>query len=283
MVLQNIHTKMGRKRKEREESEEEIDYKTDMEEDIEEVEVKRRRIAKDGYVQYRCSMVAILKIVMVKKTIVSTERMKLLQSTPFGKMIAAFQNGTIEEQYVKKSDHALTLILQAYDVKTDTFTFCGKKFRISTKDVCQILGLPKGGALLPMPKKGAYHSAFIDYYFPGLHRIKKSDVEKALNRAVAKDCQGKEAVEEKDKDVVRLILLILFITILFPNAGSSLSWDLVKHCDDLEQIGEYGWAKPVENFLRKSIQALKKGTKNEQGSHSMGGCAVLILVSIKLK
>lgn len=41
---------MGRKRKDREEIEQDIDYMTDMEEDVEEVEVKSITVAKDGYV-----------------------------------------------------------------------------------------------------------------------------------------------------------------------------------------------------------------------------------------
>lgn len=83
-------------------------------------------------------------------------------------------------------------------------------------------------------------------------------------------------MDNNNKDVVRLILLILFSTFLLPNSGMTISWDLVNNYQDLDKIGEYGWGKAIENYLTKSIKALK-GKKNEQGSHAMGGCAVLIL------
>ena len=268
---------MGRKRKCVEESEEEIEHETDMDE---EVEVKRRRVAKDGYIQYRCSIVAFLKFMTKYKHLITPERMKLLESTPFGKLIAAFNNGRIEEKHVKKSDVALTTLLQAYDVKTSRFIFCGKRLRISPKDVCQVLGLPEKGEMPPRLGKGAYRSKFIDDYFAGLDRIKKTSIEDALDITTDQICKGKKAVDKNNKDVVRLILLMLFATLLFPNAGMTISWDLVKNCEDLDKIGEYGWGTAVENFLTKSIKALK-GKKNERGSHAMGGCAVLILVSIK--
>ena len=271
---------MGHKRKCVEESEEEIEHETDIDKEVEEVKVKRRRVAKDGYIQYRCSILAFLKFMVKYKDIVTDERMELLELTPFGKLIAAFRNGRIEENHVKKSDVALTMLLQAYDVKTERFIFCGKRLRISPKDVCQILGLPERGEIPPRPGKGAYQSTFVDEYFVGLDRIKKTSIEDALDIAADKICKGKKAVDKNNKDVVRLILLMLFSTFLFPNAGMTISWDLVKNCEDLDKIGEYGWGKAIENFLTKSIKALK-GKKNEQGSHAMGGCAVLILVSIK--
>lgn len=175
---------MGRKRKYVEESEEEIEHETDTDEEVEEVEVKRRRVAKDGYIQYRCSIVAFLKFMTKYKDIITTERMKLLESTPFDKLIAAFRNGKIEEKHVKKSDVALITLLQAYDVKTEKFNFCGKRLRISPKDFCQILGLPEKGEMPPRSGKGAYRSTFVDKYFARLDRIKKTSIEDALDIAV---------------------------------------------------------------------------------------------------
>lgn len=78
---------------------------------------------------------------------------------------------------------------------------------------------------------------------------------------------NKDAVEENDNDV-RLILLELFIS-LIPKRRATISWDLVKHCKDLDNIGNHGWAKPFGNFLQKAIKALQKDTKNEEGSHRL--------------
>lgn len=66
---------MVHKIKDREEIEEDIDYMTDMEEDVEEVEVKSKTVSKDGYV---CSMVAFLKVITENRSMLCAKRMKLL-------------------------------------------------------------------------------------------------------------------------------------------------------------------------------------------------------------
>lgn len=74
----------------------------------------------------------------------------------------------------------------------------------------------------PWPGQGAYHSIFVDEYFSEFDIIKKTCIEKALEKAVTKVCKENEAIEKNNKDVVRLILLKLFITLLFPNVGSTI-------------------------------------------------------------
>lgn len=71
----------------------------------------------------------------------------------------------------------------------------------------------------PRPGQGAYHSTFVKEYFAGVDKIKKSCIENALDKAADKLCKGKQAVNKNNKDVVRLILLMMFITLLFPNAA----------------------------------------------------------------
>jgi hypothetical protein len=83
--------------------------------------------------------------------------------------------------------------------------------------------------MLPRPGQGAYHLVFVDEYFSALDITKKTCIEKALEKATTKVCKGNEVVEKNNKDAVRLILLKLFITLLFPNVGSTISWNLVKH------------------------------------------------------
>lgn len=135
------------------------------------------------------------------------------------------------------------------------------------------MGLPKKCQIFPRSAQGAYHSVFVDEYFAGFDGIKKTYIYKALKKAVAKVCEVKEVVEKNNKDIVRLILLMLFITLLFPSARSTISWDLVKYCDELEKIEKYEWAKAVKNFLNKSIKTLKrKGRRNEQGSSDITRC-----------
>ncbi|XP_062028499.1 uncharacterized protein LOC133744399 [Rosa rugosa] len=61
-----------------------------------------------------------------------------------------------------------------------------------------------------------------------------------------------------------------------PKKGGTISWDYVRACENLDQIGSYDWAKEVGSFLKKSIKALKK--KNSKSSYgNTGGCVLIIL------
>lgn len=73
-----------------------------------------------------------------------------------------------------------------------------------------------------MPPQGAYHSAFVEKYFVGVDRIKKSCIENTLDKVANKLCKGTQAVEKNNKDVVQLIFLMMFITLLFSNIGMTI-------------------------------------------------------------
>ncbi|XP_040369260.1 DNA ligase 1-like [Rosa chinensis] len=192
----------------------------------------------------------------------SPRTLDLLRQTPFGNIVDVVHGGHIEEKSAKKSDDFITLLLQAYNHENDLFFFRKKKFRISIRDISKILGLPAKVELVPKTSEA---------------RINKKAVEKALQVAINDKPTTEEGIEKKDKNVARLILLDLSIKFLFPNAGGTISWDYVRACENLDQIGSYDWAKEVGSFLKKSIKALEK--KNSKSSYgNMGGCVLIILV-----
>lgn len=63
------------------------------------------------------------------------------------------------------------MLLQAYDLKTESFVFCDKRFTISTNDIYYILGLREEG-FLPLLGQEAYHLVFADNYL-GFEKIKE--------------------------------------------------------------------------------------------------------------
>ncbi|XP_024195811.1 stress response protein NST1-like [Rosa chinensis] len=74
----------------KEETDEEEDTKDDEEE---KVPGKRRRCVKEGYVQYRCTMLAFLKTIAENKNNLTEGTLELLQKTPFATLIDAFHGG----------------------------------------------------------------------------------------------------------------------------------------------------------------------------------------------
>jgi hypothetical protein len=240
---------------------------------------KRKRNVKPGHVQYRCTLISFLNTIKDNKKNLSARTLDLLRQSPFGNIVDAFHGGYIEEKSAKKSDDFITLLLQAYDHETDLFFFGKKKFRISTRDISKILGMPEKGDLVPKTSEGAYQSDFVQQFFSNTARINKKAVEKALQDALKDNPTTEEGIEKKDKNVARLILLDLSIKFLFPNAGGTISWDYVKACENLDKIGSYDWAREVGSFLKKSIKTLKKKKESSSPYGNTGGCVLIILVS----
>ncbi|KAM5573604.1 hypothetical protein ABKV19_013242 [Rosa sericea] len=238
---------------------------------------KRKKNLKPGHVQYRCALISFLNTIKDNKKNISARTLDLLRQSPFGNIVDAFHGGYIEEKSAKKSDDFITLLLQAYDHENDLFFFGKKKFRISTRDISKILGMPAKGDLVPKTSESAYQSDFVQEFFPKKPRINKKAVEKALQDALKDKPTTEEGIEKKDKNVARLILLDLSIKFLFPNAGGTISWDYVKACENLDKIGSYDWAREVGSFLKKSIKTLKKKKESSSPYGNTGGCVLIIL------
>ncbi|KAM5547226.1 hypothetical protein ABKV19_001633 [Rosa sericea] len=238
---------------------------------------KRKKNLKPGHIQYRCTLISFLNTIKDNKKNISARTLDLLRQSPFGNIVDAFHGGYIEEKSAKKSDDFITLLLQAYNHENDLFFFGKKKFRISTRDISKILGMPAKGDLVPKTSEGAYQSDFVQEFFPDKPRINKKAVEKALQDALKDKPTTEEGIEKKDKNVARLILLDLSIKFLLPNAGGTISWDYVKACENLDKIGSYDWAREVGSFLKKSIKTLKKKKESSSPYGNTGGCVLIIL------
>ncbi|MDD0193480.1 hypothetical protein PSY30_23550, partial [Shigella flexneri] len=77
-------------KKESTKKKEETDEQEDTKDDVEEkVPGKRKRYVKEGYVQYRCTMLAFLKTIAENKNNLTEETLELLQKTPFATLIDA--------------------------------------------------------------------------------------------------------------------------------------------------------------------------------------------------
>ncbi|KAK9927027.1 hypothetical protein M0R45_024232 [Rubus argutus] len=236
---------------------------------------RRKSVMKQKYkdadhVQYRCNMLSFLKTMQKIKERLSESHLELLQRTPFWPLISAFYNGMISESDCKKSESDINDIVQCYNSNTMCFEFGSTSVSLTPEDVSVILGLPQEGETLKV--RGVfgvnrYTSDFVERYFKDEKRVKKTLVDDGLEKAL----QGKRETDRED--VVRLILLELFITFLFCNAGSTIGWKLVKCCEELENISRYSWPKAVADFLSGSLEK----TSGQFGPYSTGGCVIVLL------
>jgi hypothetical protein len=76
-----------------------------------------------------------------------------------------------------------------------------------------------------------------DYFGKSTRSITKKSLEEAILKALE---DGKP-----EKDVVGLLIMLLFTAILFPQACSTVPVHLFKYAENLEQIGNYSWGEAV--------------------------------------
>ncbi|XP_062020775.1 uncharacterized protein LOC133737183 [Rosa rugosa] len=230
-----------------------------------------KKLAKDDILNFRAHVVK--SFAEKNKNNLTEGTLELLQKTPFATLIDAFHGGSIKEKDAKKSDDLITLLLQAYNSDTDLFVFGNRKFRMSTSDISMILGVPGSGLSVPKTKEGAYRSEFVTIYFDKKQRINKAAAEEALKKALAEAPETGDEKTKRDRNVAVLVLLNLFIKLLFPNSGGTISWDYIRVCEEVESLGKYSWAKEVGDFLKKSIKRKAKESQN------MAGCVILVMVT----
>ncbi|PRQ17481.1 putative aminotransferase-like, plant mobile domain-containing protein [Rosa chinensis] len=232
--------------------------------------VRKHKYRAPDHVQYRCNMLAFLKIMQKVRERLTKSHLELLQQTPFWPLISAFYNGLISENDCKKSESDINEIIQCYNSNSKCFEFGSRSASLTPEDISAILGLPQEGETLRVTGLfgvNRYTSDFVERYFKDEKRVKKTLVDDGLEKAL----QGKRETDRED--VVRLIILELFITFLFCNAGSTIGWKLVRCCEELENMSRYSWAKAVADFLSSTLEK----TSGQYGPYSTGGCVVVLL------
>nr|XP_011458277.1 PREDICTED: uncharacterized protein LOC101298761 isoform X2 [Fragaria vesca subsp. vesca] len=127
-----------------------------------------------------------------------------------------------------------------------------------------ILGLPQHGEAVLFRPPGPNRSYKSDFTWRYFLREKKPRSRKLIHSLLINLLNGNERTDIED--VVRLTLMELFTTFLF--AHSEISWDLMKYCEDFENLSRYSWAEAVGEFLNKSLKV--------QSKSEISGCGLLI-------
>ncbi|KAI5347961.1 hypothetical protein L3X38_000848 [Prunus dulcis] len=104
-----------------------------------------------------------------------------------------------------------------------------------------------------------------------LHKTPFWSIIKAYMEAIADD-RNKNAM-----DVVRLLILELFITNLFCNSAATMAWTFLTMIDTLEAMNSYNWAQEVLDYMHFGLDQAIKNKKDKTNQPSVSGCIVLIL------
>ncbi|XP_050152203.1 uncharacterized protein LOC126626843 [Malus sylvestris] len=229
---------------------------------------KTKMRKRENRVQYRCNMIAFFNTMRRVKRHLTERHLELLQQSPFWPLISAFYRGVISIDQCKKSDNDICNIIKCYNYRTMSFDFGSTSASLTTEDIAEILGIPQEGQeAVELKGLRNYKSDFTKRYFK-VKTVSKKLVEDALEEAI----KGKR--EADVEDVVRLIVLELCVTFLLCSSSTETSWNIVKYCEDLENISRYSWAKAVADHLHKSLE---KSTRTFK-PYSVHGCVVVIML-----
>ncbi|CAL8117857.1 unnamed protein product [Prunus armeniaca] len=184
--------------------------------------------------------------------------LKILQKTSFWRIIKAYMEGQLTKVECQKSNYQIIKLIRLYNPATKKFKFSeGNEHEITSNDMFDIFGLPNKGNKLPSTTTST---------------ITNLAFEKCLNTAIADD-RKKNAM-----DVVRLLILELFITNLFCNSGATMAWTFSTMIDTLEVMNSYNWAQGVLDYMHYGLDQVIKNKKDKTNQPSVSGCLVLILI-----
>ncbi|KAL6287705.1 hypothetical protein ACE6H2_012095 [Prunus campanulata] len=199
--------------------------------------------------------------------------LKILQKTPFWSIIKAYMAGQFTKTECQKSNYEIVRLIRLYNPATKKFKFSeGNEYEITSNDVSDIFGLPNKGNKLPSTTTSTRTNLdFEEKYFKNSKKITKTEVDRSLNTAIADD-RNKNAM-----DVVRLLILELFITNLFCNSGATMAWTFLTMIDTLKAMNSYNWAQGVLDYMHFGLDQAMKNKKDKTNQPSVSGCLVLIL------
>ncbi|KAK1257186.1 hypothetical protein QJS04_geneDACA024912 [Acorus gramineus] len=116
-------------------------------------------------------------------------------------------------------------------------------FKVS--DCALILGLSSHGEIVDFEKDGEcteLQKRFFDKSPPTTKNIVRH-----LQRLMLYEIGG--ALE----DFMKMMVLLLFSTVLFPQTNFAIPIQLLRYVDEIERLGDYAWADAVHRFLIKHI------------------------------
>ena len=97
----------------------------------------------------------------------------------------------------------------------------------------------------------------------------------------------KELIQQgnnNSSDIVKLWILLLFATLLYPQSGYTLSSNLIGNIEDGSAVDNYNWAQTILNKIFANMSrcsdVVKKRKQGEKASSYLTGCTMALCVSL---
>lgn len=189
--------------------------------------------------------------------------MEILVSSPFGHFFCV-NRVIIMEKFVLKS------IIESYDMERNEFSIHGCSFSMSSEEAALCLGLPVVGRSISLRKRPRLSDCLSSYLCKNSRRGREQFFEGA-----------KEALRKgDDENAARLLILLLFSTVLFPAPNQSTPPALIPYVSDLSGLWPYKWGDEVFRYLMDGVRHAVEARRAGRTSLTLHRCSLLLVVSL---
>lgn len=144
--------------------------------------------------------------------------------------------------------------------------------KITPKEVSLIFGMPLDGEeLFPIPasSKASAMESFSDFL---IYNFKKENV--ISRKTVTSKLNSMIKQKKGDKNLIKLLVLLLVITFLFPNNQSYLPWGFLGKLLNLKKMNSISWPRAICQNILKNVKTYHADPRNTPG------CTMVLLVCI---
>lgn len=257
----------------------------------------------DSCIKNKCCVDTAMRffhIEVLKK--LNEKHIKLLARTPFLHLFA-FPNPTEVNNVIL---HQILLLWDgkgSFIFKTENGPSCtSHTLKFTADEVAIVMGLSLDGKPVPYKRDCVTVYGLRRRYFgEGTGEITRRELEDAIVKAI--DDENTE--EENEEEVIRLLVLYLFTTILFPQSTRNVSIHMFSIAEDLKRLKFFNWGQSVYDMLMDNIphnaawcklkksgeeevvessqeETSKKRRKPKKASGTLPGCALALIVSQNL-
>lgn len=206
----------------------------------------------------------------VKGLKLNQEQVECILSTPFGHFL------NFPYMYV---DNQLLDDLCMSFLGNQTFKIGDVAVQLTIEHIVQILGVPNGTLEIKGKDDKIVEGNTFKKRIFGDEKItiKRDDIVAKLHKLI-------EEKQNNTSDIVKLWILLLFATLLFPQSGYTLSSNLIGYVEDGDGLERYNWAEAILRKIfanmAKCSDVVKKRKQGERASVYLTGCTMALCVSI---
>lgn len=244
------------------------------------VNVKAKKPAKYTIINNKCKVDVAMKWFHTNVMhLLNVDHRKLLIKTPFLHLF-------VIPRGVTAPNAILHHILCLWDSERSLFRFHHRNLMLNSKEISTIMCLPSTGDMVNIANVRSTPTRLRQKFFPGMRTISRSQLEKVIEAALKNDCPEMNCPAN---EVVSLLVLYIFTTILFPNTGGSVPMHLFGYVENLDRLNSYNWGGAVFDMLAMHIPnaalwcQLQESDElvESEGSESgyLSGCALALIVS----